>query len=345
MSDFTEKINQIIEENISDIEDEKEKNNKITQIYEFAINKMAKSIKNNLDDNSKNILSRENRIFEKKNNKIIKKTWRKVFDILDDIIEITQESMESYFTQFNEIANKENNLVYHAIRTIHTRVVLCFKECLILLKNGYSEGATKIWRTMYELTIVASFIRKHSNDNELVQRYIDHIIIDNYKEESEYRKQSMTRQHYTDNAFIQMEKEYDIIIAKYGKSFKKDFGWASKILNKDNLTLYDLELDIKNTKHHPYYKSSCFAIHSNYKGNVDKIGLINNNVLLYGPSDYGLSIPCQNIAIILNQINLEFFTIYFSLDYYVAIYTINLYLDELLPLADKTQEKLKNNQS
>ena len=66
MSDFTEKINQIIEENISDIEDEKEKNNKITQIYEFAINKMAKSIKNNLDDNSKNILSRENRIFEKK---------------------------------------------------------------------------------------------------------------------------------------------------------------------------------------------------------------------------------------------------------------------------------------
>ena len=58
MSDFTEKINQIIEENISDIEDEKEKNNKITQIYEFAINKMAKSIKNNLDDNSKNILSR-----------------------------------------------------------------------------------------------------------------------------------------------------------------------------------------------------------------------------------------------------------------------------------------------
>ena len=65
---------------------------------------------------------------------------------------------------------------------------------------------------------------------------------------------------------------------------------------------------------------------------------------MYGPSDYGLSLPCQNIAIILNQVNLEFFTIYFSLDYYIAIYTINLYLDELLPLADEIQQNIKNNQ-
>ena len=68
-------------------------------------------------------------------------------------------------------------------------------------------------------------------------------------------------------------------------------------------------------------------------------------MLLYGPSDYGLSIPCQNIAIILNQINIEFFTIYFSIDCYISINVINQYLDELLPLADEIQQNLQKSKN
>ena len=343
MSDFNTKINKLIIENFSGIENEEERNDKLIKTYEFVIKKMSKDIKKDLDNNI-NTLLKENDFFEKENLDHIKSVWGKVFNILDSILEITQETMESYSKEFNVQAAKEKNLLYHAIRSIHARVVLCFKESLLLLKNGYSEGATKIWRTMYELTIVASFLKKNASDKDLVQRYIDHILVDNYKEEKEYRNQPMTKQRYTDRAFKKMKDNYKSIIKKYGKSFKREFGWASKILNKCNPTLYDLESNLKNTKHHPYYKSSCYFIHSNYKGNIDKIGLINNNVLLYGPSDYGLSLPCQNIAIILNQVNLEFFTIYFSLDYYIAIYTINLYLDELLPLADEIQQNIKNNQ-
>ena len=63
-------------------------------------------------------------------------------------------------------------------------------------------------------------------------------------------------------------------------------------------------------------------------------------MLLYGPSDYGLSIPCvKDDAIILNQRNIEFFTIYFSIDCYISIDVINRYLDELLPLADRNTPK------
>ena len=134
----------------------------------------------------------------------------------------------------------------HAIRTIHARVVLCFKECLLLLKNGYSEGATEIWRTMYELTIVASFIKHHSNNKDLAQRYIDHIIVDNYKEENEYREQYKAPQRYTSNAFKKLKNNYNSVIEKYGKSFKNDYGWATIVLNKNKPSLRDLEVNIKN---------------------------------------------------------------------------------------------------
>ena len=40
---------------------------------------------------------------------------------------------------------------------------------------------------MYELTIVASFLKKNASDKDLVQRYIDHILVDNYKEEKRNR--------------------------------------------------------------------------------------------------------------------------------------------------------------
>ena len=344
MSSFNNKINKIIKENFSEIEDAEERNNKIIKVYEFAINKISKNIKKDMDYNIVNLIKKNN-LFEKENCEHIKNIWENVFNILDNILEITQETMEAYSKEFNAQARKENNLTYHAIRTIHARVVLCFKECLLLLKNGYSEGATEIWRTMYELTIVASFIKHHSNNKDLAQRYIDHIIVDNYKEENEYREQYKAPQRYTSNAFKKLKNNYNSVIKKYGKSFKNDYGWATIVLNKNKPSLRDLEVNIKNTKHHPYYKSSCYYIHSNYKGNVDKIGLINNDMLLYGPSDYGLSIPCQNIAIILNQINIEFFTIYFSIDCYISIDVINRYLDELLPLADEIQQNLQKSKN
>ena len=340
---FDFKINKIIENKFANIKDEEERNDKIIKVYEFAINKMANNIKKDLERN-RNKLCKKNKKFEKRNFQNIKSTWEKVFCILDNIIEITQEAMESYSKEFNIKAAEEKNLTYHAIRTIHARAVLCYKECLLLLKHGYSEGATKVWRTMYDLTIIASFIRAHENDKELAQRYIDHIIVDNYREEKAYREQDSTKPRYTSSAFEKMENDYNTIINKYGKNFKNDYGWASNVLNNPNPHLSDLEEDIKNKRFRPHYKTSCNFIHGNYKGNVDKIGLINNDVLLYGPSDYGLSIPCQNIAIILNKINLEFFSIYFSLDYYAAIYAINQYLDELLPLANKIQRDIENNQ-
>lgn len=58
LSSFNNKINKIIKENFSEIEDAEERNNKIIKVYEFAINKMSKNIKKDMDYNIVNLIKK-----------------------------------------------------------------------------------------------------------------------------------------------------------------------------------------------------------------------------------------------------------------------------------------------
>lgn len=343
MGILNDAFNSSIEGNLNIFEGKtkREQNEMLKDIYSESIKRTSLKLKNDLLKSSRHMI-KENKKFEKDNFSYIESIWNKAFDILYDVYQITSETMNNYADEFDKLAAKENNLKYYVIKTIHNRIVLCFNEAFILLKNGYSEGAMKIWRTMYELTTVAKFIKQDKTDNDLPQKYIDHIIVDNYKEEIMYRDTKGVRKKYTEKTFRKMTKEYNKIIKKYGKNFNCDYGWAEKSLNGKSCSFYNIADKAKCLKLYPFYKTSCYSIHGNYKANIDKINLIKNNVLLYGPSDYGLSIPIQNIAISLNQANCLFFTIYSSYDNTVAIEVIRLLLDELLPLADSIQNNIKN---
>ena len=62
----------------------------------------------------------------------------------------------------------------------------------------------------------------------------------------------------------------------------------------------------------PFYKLACNYVHSGPKGTSYRLGLIDNvtsNILLCGPSNYGLADPGQNICISLNQITACLLTI------------------------------------
>ena len=72
-----------------------------------------------------------------------------IVDNLETIIEMSQECAEMYYKSFIGDAEKEKNLLFHSLRTIHARALLTSKECLVLLKNGYSDGAFSRWRTLY----------------------------------------------------------------------------------------------------------------------------------------------------------------------------------------------------
>ena len=286
----------LIEENKITIAKKLEKDpNFIQSIMNFAIKNSSKILFKDLDKDKKNMLA-ENRKNASDYNKRLYKQWEKPIDNLETIIEMSHECAEMYCESFIEKAEKEENILFHSLRSIHARALLTSRECLLLLKNGYSDGAFSRWRTLYELSVIGALLFK-KNDNDICQRYLDYFHIQAYKEEQLNREKG--HPSHTEDSFVILKENYDYVIEKYGKEYAKgEYGWANKMLNK-NATFRDIEeaADMRNLR--GYYKSSSMFVHGNYKASQESLGLMPNidKMLLVGPSNYGLSIPMQNVAI------------------------------------------------
>lgn len=55
----------------------------------------------------------------------------------------------------------EQNYTYYALKHIHGRALQMYKEILCLNQNGFADGAFARWRSLYELSVVACFIKKY----------------------------------------------------------------------------------------------------------------------------------------------------------------------------------------
>ncbi len=118
------------------------------------------------------------------------------------------------------------------------------------------------------------------------------------------------------------------------------------MLNK-NATFRDIEeaADMRNLR--GYYKSSSMFVHGNYKASQESLGLMPNidKMLLVGPSNYGLSIPMQNVAISLVSITSSFLLVYPTIDTMSAISILQKFMKKILSESDKIQTKIENNET
>lgn len=348
MGIFDEAIAKVLEENEKELNKKtpKELDNIMKSLFTTNIEKMSKKLYLDLNADSKNMLI-EYRNEENNFNKLIFKHWKEAFDILETIIVISLESCEMFCRDFGEKAQKENNKLFYALKAIHARSIQISKECLLLLKNAYPDGALARWRTIHELNVISHFLTQHYN-KELIEMYLSHGIVEEYKEELSYRKIPKTKQRYTDTTFNDMQKQFIELKKKYGVPFTKSNGWAYKVLKKENVYFSDIELATNFIHMKSFYNTACSTIHSGHSGNINKIGLIPNHdhILLCGPTNYGISIPCQNVAISLVILTINFLNIYLSADSIASSYIMKNFLDELMPLCNKIQvdiEKSCNN--
>ena len=93
-----------------------------------------------------------------------------------------------------------------------------------------------------------------------------------------------------------------------------------------------------------YYKSSSAYIHGNFRASEESLGIMPNieKLLLVGPSNYGLSIPMQNIAISLVIISITFLSTYSTIDTIVSCLIMRSFMEKILIEADKIQAKIEN---
>ena len=97
---------------------------------------------------------------------------------------------------------------------------------------------------------------------------------------------------------------YQQLIARFGKEFRGDYGWASHHLGNPQPTFKDIERAAGIDHLRAHYRMASHNVHANPKGVFVKLGLMQESqVLLAGPSNAGLTDPGHCAALSLTHVS------------------------------------------
>lgn len=345
MNEYHEAFLKLIEENKNIIEKKLKKNpDYIIELTQHSIKTGSDILYKSFNKDKTNELN----VVRKENEKFITNLyncWKKPIDYFETLIELIASCTYSFSETFSKVAYENNNLLFYALQNIQARAILISRECLALIKGGYPDGAFSRWRTIYELSVIGKLLYEE-NDQDLCERYLNYYHVQEYLDEKHSRERGY--QNHTDESFENLKQNYDLMINKYGKDYvKPEYGWANNLFNKNRVTFQEIKNKANMDNLYGYYKQSSSYIHGNHKANEESLGIIPNleKVKLIGPSNYGLSIPMQNVAISLVQISTYFFLTYSNLDIWTTCSIMNKFLDKIVIESNKTKVKIENKEN
>ena len=231
--------------------------------------------------------------------------WREGFDLLEAHIVICTEAGEEFNKSYRPEAVENNDLVFDVAVRHHARACHISQEILSLLKSGFPDAAHARWRALHEVSCTAMFIAKHGK--ECAERFYFHDVIDSYEGMSEHKKYENRLQAKAPSQqnIDECKKQYDDLIKKYGKAFSHHYGWASNLFpNHSRVGFAAIEKDVGLDHMRPYYKWASQNIHAGSKGMRNRLGLCEaeDDILLVGQSNSGMTDPAHTTAISLLQI-------------------------------------------
>jgi hypothetical protein len=113
--------------------------------------------------------------------------------------------------------------------------------------------------------------------------------------------------------------------------FTQNYGWAYIIPQKER-SFKTIQTSVEMGHMNSWYKLACNNVHSGPKSIHYRLGLINNtknNLILAGPSNYGLADPGQSCALSLVQISTCLFLLKPNYDRIVLCNVLNLFVNEI----------------
>jgi len=208
--------------------------------------------------------------------------WWRGFVALESMYHMTIECADNFKAKYYVERDNGVSLNYRqfALQNIHGRACQVFAEILCLLKNGYADGAFARWRTLFELSVFAIFIKENNDDVAL--SYI------NQSKDGEWEFQSGTEWAVMANCFK-------------GKNGRMSF---SKIFNSCKFS------DDQSEFWQKQYRLSCKVVHASPQGTMKRLANsgAEQNSLPVGRSDWGLHSPAEHSAHSFFQVTASFFT-------------------------------------
>jgi Family of unknown function (DUF5677) len=244
----------------------------------------------------------------------LERRWKKPLQLFDIYITIIKHAARR-FAEVYDPSSEEEEAVYDVLIRLHARACQIALEVAKLLKGGFADGAHARWRTLHEVATVALFIQKHGADS--AERYLLHEAVETYKAAEQYQRfcSLIGYKPFDKRKMKRFRAEYDAKIARFGKSFKSQYGWAAMALGNRSPTFADLEKDVDLDRLRPYYRMASHNVHANPKGITHRLGLVRwMDNRLDGPTDVGLADPLSGTSLSLLQITGTFLAMMPTLD-------------------------------
>lgn len=207
-----------------------------------------------------------------------------------------------YLSSLPEEITKNKRNTCTAISELHRRASQQYLEILTLIKNGFPDGAFARWRSMYELSVIASFIHKYGEN--VAAKFIEASDSqDRYDWAMECGEFPERKKHVT-------------------------FG--------DILKLCDMETDVWREN----YTVANQTVHASPQGTFGRLGSKDGSESLAQRVDYGISAPAIQSANTLALITSMLISIFPEEKPVEKMSLAAKWLDELTETYCKTHEKL-----
>lgn len=232
--------------------------------------------------------------------------WYRAFVASEAMYIMTLEAAESY-SEYVESLPKDKFQskcwTYVVMQHIHGRALQEFLEIITLMKNGFADGAFARWRSMYELSIISSFIIQHGEN--VAKKFYEASDTDDRYEWARESKMLSTKKNYITFNDIQNACNINSDI------WKKQYDLANK------------------------------AVHASPQGTFGRLSNMGTHSLIpVGRSDYGITTPGEHSAISLAQISAMFFSIFPESNTIIQMQNINHWIDIIREAYFKTHDEV-----
>jgi hypothetical protein len=269
--------------------------------------------------------------FEKR----LRRRWRDALDRLEMLIIIADEAGTSFADdmqrEFAGQAPSDESVLLGTLVALHCRSCRTAREILCLLEAGYADGGHARWRSLHELAVTALFLEQHRGD--AAQRYLDHTAVERWRAAERYQTYChiLGQAPFSAEELEELRTESNEAVAKYGASFRCDYGWAVHALAKKRPTFADIEANLDMSHWRPYFGLACQSVHACSQGLFFSLGLLeaSDGMLLSGASDSGLADPGHSTAISLTLASVALLTAKPNLDALVTSKCMQLLCEDI----------------
>jgi len=256
--------------------------------------------------------------------------WKEGIDLLESFLVVAYELGENFNRYYRDDAAKDQDYVFEALTRLHARAVHVGFEVLCLLCSGFADGAHARWRTIHEIAVVSNYLA--GNDRGVARQYLEHEAIESYRAMVQFQNyaEQLGHEKYSEEDVVALKQVRDDLCKRYGASFGTPYGWSAKALGKEKPTFSDIEKASRLDHLRPYYKMASHNVHANPKGIKFRLGLSDGaDILLAGPSNFGLTDPAHGAAISILQATVPMLNLATNIDSVVMGKIMTKYVDDI----------------